>query len=98
MSEHQFSTEKRILMAMRKTLGNIIKDVTPSNSSLKSPLSPSTIDDIRACFDLISVREKELAEESGLKNQDRPRFTDEPSRENVVSISGLKSHKPDTES
>lgn len=98
MSEHQFSTEKRILMAMRKTLGNIIKDVTPANSSLKSPLSTSTIDDIRVCFDLISVREKELAAEAGLQNQDRPRFTDEPSRANVVSISGLKTKKTDTES
>jgi len=97
MSEHQFSTEKRILMAMRKTLGSIIKDVTPANSSLKSSLSSSTIDDIRVCFDLISVREKELAEELGVINQDRPRFTDEPNRENVVSITGLKTQKIDTE-
>ncbi len=33
MSEEHFSTEKRILMAMRKTLGGIIRDLTPSDSA-----------------------------------------------------------------
>jgi hypothetical protein len=90
MSQEIFSKEKRVLMAMRKTLSQIIKDVTPSSSALKSPLSDNTIEDIRMCFGLIAAREREIAEESGVTIKDRPHFVDEPKKSNVVSIDGLK--------
>lgn len=94
MSEEHFTTEKRILVAMRKTLGEIVKDVTPSNPALKSPLSPSTIEDIRMCFGLIAAREREIAGEAGVEIKDRPQFTDEINKDNVISIDALKSTMP----
>lgn len=93
MSEH-FTTEKRILVAMRKTLGAIIKDVTPSSSAFQSPLSDATVEDIRMCFGLIAAREKEIAEEAGVEIKDRPHFTDETVTNNVVSIASLKATLP----
>lgn len=91
----QFTKEKRILLAMRKTLANIVKDVTPSDRSLQSPLQTATIEDIKMCFNLISAREYEIAKEAGITITERPRFVDdEPSRTNVVSIDSLKSNKP----
>ncbi|HIP94099.1 MAG TPA: segregation and condensation protein A, partial [Leucothrix sp.] len=39
-----FTVEKRILVAMRKTLSNVVKDVTPSSAALKSPLSDATVE------------------------------------------------------
>ena len=90
MSEQVMTKEKRILMAMRKTLGSIVKDVTPSSSALKSPLSNESIEDIRMCFGLIAAREQELAAEAGFEVKDRPHFTDEIINSNVVSIDSLK--------
>ena len=85
-----FTVEKRILVAMRKTLSNIVKDVTPSSSALKSPLSDATIKDIKMCFGLISAREQELAKEAGVEIKDRPQYPDEPGKSNVVSLDSLK--------
>jgi len=93
MSEH-FTKEKRILVAMRKTLGAIIKDVTPSSSAFQSPLSDATVEDVRMCFGLIAAREKEIAEAAGVEINDRPRFTDDPAINNVVSIASLKATLP----
>ena len=95
MSEH-FTKEKRILVAMRKTLGAIIKDITPSSSAFKSPLSEATVEDVRMCFGLIAAREKEIAEEAGVEINDRPHFTDDPVTNNVVSIASLKATLPDS--
>jgi len=86
-----FTVEKRILVAMRKTLSNVVKDVTPSSSALKSPLSDATIKDIKMCFGLISAREQELAKEAGVEIKDRPQYPDEQSKSNVVSLDSLKS-------
>jgi len=85
-----FTTEKRILVAMRKTLSSIIKDVTPASSALKSPLSDATVKDIKMCFGLIAAREQEIAKEAGVELNDRPQYTDEPSKTNVVSLDSLK--------
>lgn len=85
-----FTKEKRVLVAMRKTLSNVIKDVTPSSSSLKSPLTESTIEDIKMCFGLISAREQEIAKEAGVELNDRPQYSDEPNKSNVVSLNSLK--------
>ncbi len=89
----QFTVEKRILLAMRKTLGNIVKDVTPANQNLQSPLKASTIEDIKMCFGLISAREREIAEEAGVNIKDRPHFIDEPTSSNVVSIDSITKMK-----
>ncbi|MCK5902683.1 MAG: segregation and condensation protein A [Cocleimonas sp.] len=88
-ASEQFTTEKRILLALRKTLANIVKDVTPSNRSLQSPLQTSTIEDIKMCFNLISAREYEIAKQAGIEIKERPRFIDEPTINNVVSIDNL---------
>jgi len=90
MSEDTFTTEKRVLMAMRKTLGNIVKDVTPSSSALRSPLSDETIEDIRMCFNLISARERDIASAAGKEVRDKPHFIDEPQNAKVVSLDGLR--------
>lgn len=83
------TTEQRILIVMRKVLGSVVKDTTPS-PGLRHPLTEKTIEDIRQCFGLIAAREQELAKEAGIDVKDRPRFTDEPASSKVVSIDSLK--------
>ena len=90
-----FTTEKRILVAMRKTLANIVKDVTPSSSALKSPLTEATVEDIKMCFGLISAREQEIAKEAGVELNERPQYADEPGKSNVVSLDTLKNANKD---
>lgn len=95
MSEQDdhFTKEKRILVAMRKTLSSVIKDVTPSSSALKSPLSESTIEDVKMCFGLISAREQEIAKEAGIELNEKPFFADDAVKEtNVVSLDSLKAN------
>lgn len=70
------SPEQRILRIMRKVLGNVVKDTAPRPGQ-PGALSQSTIDDIRLCFELIALREKELA---GLDSPARPLYPgDRPS-------------------
>jgi len=90
MSEETSSHELKIIQAMKLVLVNVIKDTT-TEPGLKHPLSPTTIEDIRQCLGLISVRENELSN-SGTQ---RPRFTDEPVDKVVVSLS--TPDKKDTE-
>lgn len=59
---------------MRKTLGNIVRDVTPLGGR-PNPLTESTIQDIKDCFSSISAREKELAEKLGF-DQTKPYYAD----------------------
>ncbi|HZV54631.1 MAG TPA: hypothetical protein VFF82_06805 [Rhodocyclaceae bacterium] len=82
------SKEQRILRVLRKVLGNIVKDTTPARG-MPHPLQESTIRDIRELFGLIAEREAELAREAGLGRNERPQFTDDPRKTNVVNI-----HKP----
>ena len=89
-SDH-FTIEKRILVAMRKTLSSVVRDVTPSSSALKSPLTDTTIEDIKMCFGLIAAREQEIAKEAGVELNERPQYVDEPTKSNVVSLDSLKS-------
>ncbi len=91
MSEDNLSKEQRILRVMRKVLSNIVKDTTPKPGMLH-PLSDQTIEDIKACFALISAREGELYHESPL----RPVFTDEPRTATVIPLgqTGLKKKRP----
>lgn len=83
----ELSTEQQILIAMRKTLAAIIKDVTPP-PGMKHPLSERTIEDVRQCFSLIAAREKDLAEAQG-RGGERPYYADEPQAAQVVPIAGI---------
>ena len=74
MDSEELSKEQRIMRIMRKTLGNIVKDVTPMGGRT-NPLSEGTIQDIKDCFALISDRERELAEALGF-DESRPYYTD----------------------
>lgn len=74
MDTAELSKEQRILRQMRKTLGNVVKDVTPLGGRT-NPLSESTIQDIKDCFGLISDRERELAEALNF-DQAKPYYAD----------------------
>ncbi|RKZ97542.1 MAG: segregation and condensation protein A [Gammaproteobacteria bacterium] len=88
MDFDSLSKEQQVMVAMRKTLANIIKDTTPEPGMIHS-LSKDTVEDIKACFALIAARERELMEAMGVENNARPRFIDEPQSAEVV-----KFHKP----
>ena len=88
MNIENLSKEQRILRVLRKVLANIVKDATPAPGEA-SPLSDSTIHDIRDLFGLISEREKELAEEAGMNRNEKPYYTDEPQKSSVVQL-----HRP----
>ncbi|MCB1734015.1 MAG: segregation and condensation protein A [Chromatiaceae bacterium] len=77
--------EREILVVMRKVLAQIIKDTTPPSRAMKHPLSEQTIEDVRHCLGLISLRERELADAAGVA-QERPYFTDEKPTAEVVPI------------
>lgn len=85
MSTEELSKEQRILRLMRKTLGSVVKDVTPLGRRA-NPLSDNTIQDIKDCFALISEREKELAEALDF-DQAKPYYADgETPNAKVISI------------
>lgn len=88
MDTEELSKEQRILRTMRKTLGNIVKDVTPLGGRT-NPLSADTIQEIKDCFVLISERERELSDALGY-TQAQPYYADgEPPNAQVVSITKL---------
>ncbi|MGV6852007.1 MAG: hypothetical protein ACWA5R_07500 [bacterium] len=81
--------EQRILRMMRTTLGNIVKDVTPS-PGMPHPLSDATIANIRDCFSVIAAREHELAKQAGFSLNEKPRFGGEhSSATQTVSVSSI---------
>lgn len=83
----ELTKEQQILIAMRKTLAAVIKDVTPP-PGMKHPFSEATTQDVRNCLALISAREQELASAQNRAGE-RPYFSDEPPSAQVVPISGL---------
>ena len=83
MSDPEVSMEKRILTAVKFTLAAVIRD-TATPHGMRHPLSDETIKDLRQCLALISARERELAQTAGRPTNERPRFADEPPREDVV--------------
>ena len=87
------SKEQRILIAMRKTLSRIVVETTPPAAHLQRVISDETVEQIKLCFDLISTRERELAELRGVTVTDRPYFTDEPPPSRPVSV--VKLNNPD---
>ncbi len=88
MDFDSLSKEQQVMVAMRKTLANIIKDTTPEPGMIH-PLSKDTVEDIKACFALIAARERDLMTEMGIENNARPHFTDETKSAQVVEF-----HKP----
>jgi hypothetical protein len=87
------SIEQQILVAMRKTLAAVIKDITPP-PGMKHPLSDGTMQDVRQCLALISAREKELADAQG-RGGERPYYADQPQDAQVVPIAGLGKRRTD---
>ena len=90
MTNEESSKEQRILRLMRKTLGNIVKDVTPLGGR-PNPLSDSTIQDIKDSFALIAERERELAEMLEL-DKSKPYYND-GTQQTAKVISITKPHK-----
>ncbi|AGA89748.1 hypothetical protein Thimo_0918 [Thioflavicoccus mobilis 8321] len=83
----ELTEEQQILIAMRKTLAAVIRDVTPAPGQ-RHPLSASTVEDVRQCLALIAAREKDLADAQG-RGGERPHYADEPRAATLVSIAGL---------
>jgi len=83
MTHTEVSVEARILKAVKLTLASVIKD-TATPHGMRHPLSDGTIEDMRQCLALISARERELAQVAGGSKGERPRFADEPTREDKV--------------
>ena len=83
MSDSEASMEARILQAVKLTLANVIKD-TATPHGMRHPLSDGTIQDLRQCLALISARERELAQAAGEATGGKPRYADEPAREETV--------------
>ncbi len=90
------SKEREILLVMRKVLAQIIKDTTPPSRAMKHPLSDQTIQDVRHCLGLISLRERELADAAGAA-QERPYYADEKPAADVVPISRIDKVKKDSD-
>ncbi|MCY4642280.1 MAG: segregation and condensation protein A [Gammaproteobacteria bacterium] len=88
------STEQRILVVMRKLLAQIVRDTTPGPGE-RHLLSEQTIKDIRDCFSLIAARERELIEDTGIENKDRPYFVDEPKTSTVLKFKPPRKKSPD---
>lgn len=87
MIDENLTQEQRVLRTMRKVLAGVIKDTT-AREGMPNPLSQNTIDDIKACFALISVREAELYQ-GHLKSV--PVYADQPRSATVIPI-GQKKH------
>ncbi len=82
--------EQRILRMMRTVLGRIVVETTPAKGETEHPLTEQTFHDIKACFALISEREKELAEEHGNGMNHRPQYMGEKPTEKVVPMDSIK--------
>ncbi len=91
VSDHAQDMEQRILRVMRKVLAKIVRDVSPRPGT-PSPLSDETIEDIRECFNLISLRERELAESRHITPQ-KPLYAGQPPSAKPVRISRTVARK-----
>ena len=85
MNDEILSKEQRILRVLRKVLANIVKDATPA-PGMPHPLKESTIYDIRDLFGLISEREAELADQTKPDRNEKPSYTDDPNKSNVINM------------
>lgn len=86
--------EQRVMQAMRKTLGSVVRDTTPEHSGMRHPLSDSTIDDIKHCFALIAAREREIAEQLGATHFAKPLYPDSPRTAQTVDLKSMQKPRP----
>ena len=91
MDKNALTHEQQILRAMRKTLASVVKDTAPRDG-LPSPLSETTVENIRMCFGLIAAREQEVAQALGLSGNERPYYSDEeqPAQPMQFNLPGSK--------
>ncbi len=89
MSDQQV-TEQEILTAMKRILTDIAKE-TFTRPGLRHPLCDATINNMRECLKLISVREVELSGHSSDVSASRPRYVDEAPKNVVISMADIKS-------
>lgn len=93
MNDESPNKEARILNVMRNILIDIIKDTT-TEPGLKHPLKDNTIEGIRHGLDLITARQKELAEEKGENWDMRPSYPAVPQETTsdgvVIPIGSIK--------
>jgi len=78
-------TERRVLSMMRKVLSAVARDTAPMPGR-RSPLSDQTVEDIKSCMVVISMREQELAEAKGKFHQLRPEYKDQQKKSKFVSL------------
>jgi len=90
MNQQDHSKESRILSMVKKVLTTIAKD-THTAPGMRHPLSDNTINEMRACLDLIVAREAELNAQDGNVSSSKPHFIDEPSDNVVVQFDTSKS-------
>ncbi|MCB1734262.1 MAG: segregation and condensation protein A [Gammaproteobacteria bacterium] len=93
----KLSKEQKVMRAMRKTLGIIIRETTPQ-PGMHHPLSRECIEDMRQCLALIAAREREIGEELGLDMNMRPVYRDSITRSaKVVPLSSIGRKNKDSE-
>lgn len=80
--------EQQILIAMRRTLTTVVRDVTPP-PGMRHPLREETLEDIRQCLMLIAARERDLAQAQG-RGGERPHYADEPDTAAIVPMDQLR--------
>ena len=81
------SQDQEILIALRRTLTTIVRELTPA-PGMPHPLREATIEDVRHCLFLISARERELAQLQG-RGGERPQYADQPGNVELVPMAGL---------
>ena len=82
-------TEEQILAIMKRLLTDIAKE-TFTRPGVQHPLTNATIDNMRECLKLISIREVDLSADPDNISAKRPRYVDEPKKSVVVSMQDLK--------
>lgn len=81
--------ERQLLITVRKTLAKVAKDTSVTGNA-PHPLQQSTINAMRECFALVAERERQLAAQDGVAQNERPRYADEPKKTNVISFVDAK--------
>ncbi|KAA3631156.1 MAG: segregation and condensation protein A [Proteobacteria bacterium] len=79
-------TERRVLLAMKNILTRVARE-TATPPGTRHVLSEQTIEQIRQCLALISVREMELSESDGEISEQRPRYPGQRSRRDKIKVS-----------
>ncbi|MGB0712690.1 MAG: segregation and condensation protein A [Gammaproteobacteria bacterium] len=94
MNTKSLNKEHEVLIVMRQLLGRIVRDTTPEHRGMKHPLNDGTIDDIKHAFLLISAREREIADEAGIKDFAKPMYPDSERKAQQVGFTVVKNDKP----